>query len=57
MKSKKSFVYLIVMPSVAVLFLLIKAETSSARPITLKVSHQFAAGDVRCCFAPNGLLH
>ncbi len=31
----------------AVSFLLIKAETSSAKSMTLKVSHQFAAGDVR----------
>jgi TRAP-type C4-dicarboxylate transport system substrate-binding protein len=33
--------------AVAVSFLLIKAETSSANSMTLKVSHQFAAGDVR----------
>ena len=47
MRSKKSLVYLFVILAVAVSFLLIKAETSSAKSMTLKVSHQFAAGDVR----------
>ena len=47
MRSKKSLFCLILVFVVAVSFLLIKAETSSAKSMTLKVSHQFAAGDVR----------
>ncbi len=47
MRSKRSLIYLFVILAVAVSFLLMKAETSSAKSMTLKVSHQFAAGDVR----------
>ena len=47
MRSKRSLYCLIIVLDVAVSFLLIKAETSSAKSMTLKVSHQFAAGDVR----------
>jgi len=47
MGSKKSLACLIVVLAVAVSFILIQAETSSAKSMTLKVSHQFAAGDVR----------
>ena len=47
MRSKKSLFCLNIVLVVAVSFLLIKADTSSAKSMTLKVSHQFAAGDVR----------
>ena len=47
MRSKKSLFFIIIVLTVAVSFLLIQAETSSAKSMTLKVSHQFAAGDVR----------
>lgn len=47
MRSKRSLICFIVILAVSVSFLLIKAETSSAKSMTLKVSHQFAAGDVR----------
>ena len=47
MRSKRSLIYFFVILAVAVSFLLMKAETSSAKSMTLKVSHQFAAGDVR----------
>jgi len=45
--SKKSVFCIIIVLAVAVSFLLIQAETSSAKSMTLKISHQFAAGDVR----------
>ncbi len=47
MRSKKSLFCMTVILAVAVSFLLIQAEASLARSMTLKVSHQFAAGDVR----------
>ncbi len=47
MRSKRSLIYFFVILAVTVSFLLMKAETSSAKSMTLKVSHQFAAGDVR----------
>jgi TRAP-type C4-dicarboxylate transport system substrate-binding protein len=47
MRSKKSLFSIIIVLAVAASFLLIQAETSSAKSMTLKVSHQFAAGDVR----------
>ncbi|MBT8363364.1 MAG: hypothetical protein KJP23_01575, partial [Deltaproteobacteria bacterium] len=47
MRFKKSLFCFIIVLTVSVSFLLIKAETSSAKSMTLKVSHQFAAGDVR----------
>ena len=47
MRSKKSLFFIIIVLAVAVSFLLIQAETSLAKSMTLKVSHQFAKGDVR----------
>ena len=47
MRSKKSLFCIIIALAVAVSFLLIQAETSLAKSMTLKVSHQFARGDVR----------
>ena len=47
MRSKKSLFCMTVILAVAVSFLFIQAETSLAKSMTLKVSHQFAAGDVR----------
>ena len=47
MRSKRSLICFFVILAVTVSFLLMKAETSSAKSMTLKVSHQFAAGDVR----------
>ena len=47
MMSKKSLSCIIIVLAVAVSFLLIQAETSLAKSMTLKVSHQFAKGDVR----------
>jgi TRAP-type C4-dicarboxylate transport system substrate-binding protein len=47
MMSKKSLGCIIFILAVAVSFLLIQAETSLAKSMTLKVSHQFAKGDVR----------
>ena len=47
MRSKKSLFCIIIVLAVAVSFLLIQAETSLAKSMTLKVSHQFAKGDVR----------
>ena len=47
MMSKKSLFCIIIVLAVAVSFLLIQAETSLAKSMTLKVSHQFAKGDVR----------
>lgn len=47
MRSKKSLFIIIIVLAVAVSFLLIQAETSLAKSMTLKVSHQFAKGDVR----------
>jgi len=47
MMSKKSMFHIIIVLAVAVSFLLIQAETSLAKSMTLKVSHQFAKGDVR----------
>jgi TRAP-type C4-dicarboxylate transport system substrate-binding protein len=45
--SRKSLFCIIIVLAVAVSFLLIQAETSLAKSMTLKVSHQFAKGDVR----------
>ena len=47
MRSKKSLCSIIIVLAVAVSFLLIQADTSFAKSMTLKVSHQFAKGDVR----------
>jgi len=47
MMSKKSLCCIIIVLAVAVSFLLIQADTSFAKSMTLKVSHQFAKGDVR----------
>jgi len=47
MRSKKSLYCIVFVLAVAVSFLLIQAETSIAKSMTLKVSHQFAKGDVR----------
>jgi len=47
MMSKKSIFYAIIVLAVAISFLLIQADTSLAKSMTLKVSHQFAKGDVR----------
>ena len=47
MRTKKSLFYSIVILAVAVSLMLVKADTSWAKSMTLKVSHQFAAGDVR----------
>ena len=47
MMSKKSMFYAIIVLAVAISFLLIQADTSLAKSMTLKVSHQFAKGDVR----------
>ena len=47
MRSKKSLIGLIFVLAVAVSFGLIQADTSWAKSMTLKISHQFAAGDVR----------
>ncbi|CAB1078666.1 TRAP transporter solute receptor, unknown substrate 4 [Olavius algarvensis Delta 1 endosymbiont] len=47
MRSKNSLSCIIFVLAVTVSFLLIQAETSLAKSMTLKVSHQFAKGDVR----------
>ena len=47
MRSKKSLFCISIVLAIAVSFLLIQAETSLAKSMTLKVSHQFAKGDVR----------
>jgi len=47
MKSKKSCVYLCVILTVAFAIMAVTAGTSFAKSMTLKISHQFAAGDVR----------
>jgi len=47
MRSKKSLFCIIIVLAVAVSFVLIQAEPSLAKSMTLKVSHQFAKGDVR----------
>jgi len=47
MRTKKSLFCIIIVLAVAVSFLLTQAETSLAKSMTLKVSHQFAKGDVR----------
>jgi len=47
MKSRKTICYVSIILAIACAFLLIEAETSWAKSMTLKVSHQFAAGDVR----------
>jgi len=47
MRSKKSLSCIIFVLAVTVSFLFIQAETSLAKSMTLKVSHQFAKGDVR----------
>jgi len=47
MRSKESLSWIIIVLAVTVSFLSIQAETSLAKSMTLKVSHQFAKGDVR----------
>ena len=47
MRTKKSLFYSVVILAVALSLMLVKADTSWAKSMTLKVSHQFAAGDVR----------
>ena len=47
MRSRKSLFCIIIVLAAAVSFLLIQADTSLAKSMTLKVSHQFAKGDVR----------
>jgi TRAP-type transport system periplasmic protein len=47
MKSKKLFFRLFIIVTLAFSLILLKPELSSAGSMTLKVSHQFAAGDVR----------
>ncbi len=47
MWSRKTLFYVIITLAVALSLMFIKAETASAKSMTLKVSHQFAAGDVR----------
>ena len=47
MRSQKTLIYSLIILAVAFSIMFIKAETSCAKSMTLKVSHQFAAGDVR----------
>ena len=47
MRSRKSLFYGSIILAIACSFLLIEAQTPWAKSMTLKVSHQFAAGDVR----------
>ncbi|MGB5751132.1 MAG: TRAP transporter substrate-binding protein DctP [Desulfobacterales bacterium] len=47
MKSRKTLLFIGITLAVAFSFLFIQAETSLAKSMTLKVSHQFAKGDVR----------
>ncbi|HDZ91583.1 MAG: TRAP transporter substrate-binding protein DctP [Deltaproteobacteria bacterium] len=47
MKSKRILFHSFIISAVAFSIITVKAETSQARSMTLKVSHQFAAGDVR----------
>ena len=47
MRTKKTLFCLIVVLAVSVLLMFVKADVSWAKSMTLKVSHQFAAGDVR----------
>ena len=47
MRSKKTLVYVCIALVVTFSLMFIQSETSWAKSITLKVSHQFAAGDVR----------
>jgi len=47
MRSKQFLFYTVIIGAVALSMMLLPAATSHAASITLKVSHQFAAGDVR----------
>ncbi len=47
MRSSKTLIYLSITLAVAFAFMFVQAETSLAKSMTLKVSHQFARGDVR----------
>jgi TRAP-type C4-dicarboxylate transport system substrate-binding protein len=47
MRTKKTLLYVCIVLVVAFSLMFIESETSWAKSITLKVSHQFAAGDVR----------
>ena len=47
MKSRKTLLFIGITLAVAFSFLFIHADTSLAKSMTLKVSHQFAKGDVR----------
>ena len=47
MRSKKSLFGLTIVLVVTVAFVIIQADTAGAKTMTLKISHQFAAGDVR----------
>ena len=47
MRSIKTLIYLSITLAVAFAFMFVQPETSLAKSMTLKVSHQFARGDVR----------
>ncbi len=47
MRTRTTYFYLFATLAVALSFLFIQAEPSLAKSMTLKISHQFAAGDVR----------
>ena len=47
MRTKKTLFYSIVVLAASALLMFVKADFSWAESMTLKVSHQFAAGDVR----------
>ena len=47
MRSSKTLIYVCITLAVAFAFMFVQAETSLAKSMTLKVSHQFARGDVR----------
>jgi TRAP-type C4-dicarboxylate transport system substrate-binding protein len=47
MRTKKTLFYSTAILAVSALLMFVKADVSWAESMTLKVSHQFAAGDVR----------
>ena len=47
MRTKETLFYSIVILAVSVLLMFVKDDVSWAKSMTSKVSHQFAAGDVR----------
>ena len=47
MRAKKTLLYSMTILSVFILLMIVKTDVSWAKSMTLKVSHQFAAGDVR----------